>query len=221
MEIFRENDVAIYCSKVSKCEISIDEQLERLKKYCRHFGLNVVKEYIETDNVNKPLFNQMIETIKTKEFNIVLSCSFDTLPKNEDELFKLVNELDKFNYELQLENSYKYELIIKPIVKLPRNDNAKQEKEERKKEKGKAKCYPMLKKTRIKNPKSNKPYNWVELLDEDRYKFEENPIFDNAGNYLGVSKDVYVIFDEITGFCRIKKTKDEKEKIKPVQKKLF
>lgn len=226
MNVLRENDVALYCSKLSKVEISIEEQLERLKKYCKHFGLNIVKEYIDTDNVNKPLFNQMVEDVKSKAFNIVLSYSLDTLSKNDNDIYKLVNELDKYDYELQLESSYKYKAIPKPLFKLPRDDNEKKDKEARKKEKGKAKCYPMSKKIRVKNPKADNPYNWVELLDEDRYSFEENPIFDDEGNYLGISRDVYVIFNEITGFCRTRKSKEEmerieKEKRKLVQRKLF
>lgn len=218
MKIIRENDVAIYCSKLSKCEISIEEQLERLKKYCRHFGLNIVREYIEVDNVNKPLFNQMIEDIKTKEFNIILSYSFDTLSKNDEDLIRLVNELDKFNYELQLENYYKYKMITKPIIKLPREDKIKEEKEPSKKN-TKAKCYPMFRTYELKNPKFEKPVNWVEKMDEDNIRFEENSIFDSDGRYLGINRDVFVISKEITGFARIKskKPKEQKRELKPIK----
>lgn len=221
MNILRENDVALYCSRLSKVEISIEEQLERLKKYCKHFGLNIVKEYIDTDNVNKPLFNQMVEDVKSKAFNIVLSYSLDTLSKNDNDIYKLVNELDKYDYELQLESSYKYKAVSKPLFKLPRDDNEKKEKLERKaeekakkKQNGMIKCYPMLRECEIKNPKSDNPYNWVELLDVGRCRFEEEPLFDNLGNYLGNKRDVFIIFKEITGFYRSKERKEEIEKNK-------
>ena len=38
MNVFRKNDVAIYCSKSEDCLITIEEQQKRLKKYCKHFG---------------------------------------------------------------------------------------------------------------------------------------------------------------------------------------
>ena len=132
MNLLVKNDVAIYCSRPSKVEISLDEQLECLKKYCKHFGLDIVKEYIDTDNVKKPQFNQMLEDIKTKAFNIVLSYSLETLAKNDEDLYKLIGELYKYNYELQLESSYIYAPVIKPLIKRERNDNIKKEKKGKK-----------------------------------------------------------------------------------------
>lgn len=226
MNILRKNDIAIYCSKPSMAEISIEEQLEHLKKYCRHFDLDIVREYIDTDNVNKPMFKKMMEDIKTKEFNIVLSYSFDTLSKNEDDICNLVNELYKYKYELQLESSYKYKSLAKPLFKLDRQDTIDQE-EVPKEKKEKAKCYPIISKYKVKNPKSDEPYNWVELIGEDTSWFEDEPIFDSEGNYLGTNKDVYVIFEEVRGFGRIKlseeekKEKEEIEKNQPKPRKLF
>lgn len=215
MNLLVKNDVAIYCSRPSKVEISLDEQLECLKKYCKHFGLDIVKEYIDTDNVKKPQFNQMIEDIKTKAFNIVLSYSLETLAKNDDDLYELVNELYKYNYELQLESSYIYAPVIKPLIKRERNDNIKNEK------KGKAKCYPKFNIFEVKNPKSTTPYNWVNLLGEDTSRFEENPIFDDNGNCLGTCRNVFVIMKEIVGFGRIKMSEQEKAKIEVKPRKLF
>lgn len=217
MNLLRKNDIAIYCSKSSKVEISIEEQLTHLKKYCKHFDLDIVKEYIDTDNVNKPMFKQMVEDIKTKSFNIVLSYSFDTLSKNEEDIYNLVNELYKYKYELQLESSYKYKAITKPLFKLDRKDTINQE-EPPKEKKEKAKCYPMFDTHKVKNPISDEPYNWVELLDEDTSWFEDDPIFDNEGNYLGTSKNVYVIFKELRGFGRIKLSEEEKKKKEEIEK---
>ncbi len=208
MNLLVKNDVAIYCSRPSNAEIPLEEQLERLKKYCNHFGLNIVKEYIDTDNFNKPLLNQ-VEDIKSKTFNIVLSYSLDTLTKNDDELYKVVNELCKYKYELQLESSYIYDTVMKPLIKRERNDNIQEENKGEKKEK--AKCYPKFKTYKVKNPKSKTPYNWIDLLGEDTSWFEENPIFDNKGNYLGTSRDVFVIMKEIVGFGRIKMSEAEKQ----------
>ena len=215
MNLLVKNDVAIYCSRPSKVEISLDEQLECLKKYCKHFGLEIVKEYIDTDNVKKPQFNQMLEDIKTKAFNIVLSYSLETLAKNDEDLYKLIGELYKYNYELQLESSYIYAPVIKPLIKRERNDNIKKEK------KGKAKCYPKFNIFEVKNPKSTTPYNWVNLLGEDTSRFEENPIFDDNGNCLGTCRNVFVIMKEIVGFGRIKMSEQEKAKIEVKPRKLF
>lgn len=215
MNLLVKNDVAIYCSRPSKVEISLDEQLECLKKYCKHFGLDIVKEYIDTDNVKKPQFNQMLEDIKTKAFNIVLSYSLETLAKNDEDLYKLIGELYKYNYELQLESSYIYAPVIKPLIKRERNDNIKKEK------KGKVKCYPKFNIFEVKNPKSTTPYNWVNLLGEDTSRFEENPIFDDNGNCLGTCRDVFVIMKEIVGFGRIKMSEQEKAKIEVKPRKLF
>lgn len=209
MNLLVKNDVAIYCSRPSKAEIPVEEQIERLKKYCNHFGLNIIKEYIDTDNVNKLEFKKMMEDIKSKSFNIVLSYSLDTLTKNDNELYELVNELFKYKYELQLENSYIYDAVAKPLFKRERIDNIKEENKEEKKKK--AKCYPKFKVFKVKNPKSKTPYNWVDLLGEDTSWFEENPIFDNEGNYLGTGRDVFVVMKEIVGFGRIKTSEEEKK----------
>lgn len=212
MNVFRKNDVAIYCSKSEDCLITIEEQQKRLKKYCKHLGIDIVKEYIEVDNVNKPMFYQMIKDIDTKEFNIVLSYSFDTLPKN-DELYKLVYKLNEYYYELQLEFSYIYKPLDKRLFLLPRDDEAETKKHnEPKSQKRKATCYPLFNNVEVKNPKSDKPYNWVELLEDERTRFDLQPTFDTNGNYLGTNTDVYVFFKEIIGFGKIKSSKEEQEK---------
>lgn len=221
MNLLRKNDIAIYCSKSSNAEISIEEQIKHLKKYCKHFDLDIVKEYIDIDNVNKPLFNQMIKDIEEKTFNIILSYSLDTLSKKDEDIFNLVNHLDKYDFELQLESSYEYKIISKPLFKLPRNDNEKREQREKKekekalkKELGLIKSYPMFNDFEIKNPKSEKPYNWVELLEEGRFRFEEEQIFDNYGNYLGNKRNIFIISKQITGYCKSKLRKEEIEKNK-------
>lgn len=213
MNVFRKNDVAIYCSKSDDCLITIEEQQKRLKKYCKHLGIDIVKEYIEVDNINKPMFYQMIKDIDSKEFNIVLSYNFDTLTTNKDELFNLVNKLNEYYYELQLECSYIYKPIDKRLFLLPRDDEAEIKKHnEPKSKKRKATCYPLFDYVEIKNPKSDKPYNWVELLQDERTKFDLQPIFDTNGNYLGTTTEAYVFFKEIIGFGKIKSSKEEQAK---------
>lgn len=224
MNLYRQNDVAIYCSKLSKCEISLEEQIRRLKRYCKHFDLNIVKEYIETDNVNKPVFNQMVKDIDTREFNIVLSHSFDTLAKNDSDLYNLVYKLNDYCYELQLENSYIYKPVDRHLFKMPRDDEAEMERYNAPKFKKKATCYPIFDIKTVKNPMSDKPYNWLDLLSDERTTFEEEPIFDENGNYLGIHRDAYVVFKEIKGYGRIKSKKintEEKEHRKLKPRKLF
>ena len=202
MNVCRNNDVALHCSNHCKFEISIEEQLERLKKYCKHFGFNIVKEYIDDNVSNNESFNQMIEDVKLKKFNIVVSYSFDTLPHDEDTLYNLVGELFKYKYELHLESSFIYSPGLNPLFKLQRNDEIL-EKDVSKKSKKKSNVCPAFKFEEVQNPKSTEVYNWVDLIDEDNFRYDDFPMFDQYGNYLGMHRDVYVIFKKLIGFHRI------------------
>lgn len=208
MKITEINHVALYCCKLSKCEITVEEQKEKLKKYCKHFGLEIAKEYVDLES-NKNSFNQMIEDIKSKSFNIVLSYSFDTLSKDDDELKRLVNELDKYKCELHIESSYIYGPVPKPLFRVPRREN--EEVIEVRTPKKKTGCYPMFKEYEKKNPKMKEPFDWVKKYGEDTIRFEEDELFDENGEYLGVRRDVFVMYKEITGFCKPKKKQKKEE----------
>ena len=107
---------------------------------------------------------------------------------------------------------------------MPRDDEAEKERYNTPKFKKKATCYPLFDIKTVKNPMSDKPYNWLDLLSDERTTFEEEPIFDENGNYLGIHRDAYVIFKEIKGYGRIKSKKintEEKEHRKLKPRKLF
>ena len=72
MELMYKNKVAIYCSQFSKYGLSIEEQKEKLKKYCKHFDIEIVKEYIDYDINNKVEYQKMFNEIKNRKFNIIL-----------------------------------------------------------------------------------------------------------------------------------------------------
>lgn len=40
-------------------------------------------------------------------------------------------------------------------------------------------------------------------MDEDNFRYDDFPMFDQYGNYLGMHRDVYVIFKKLIGFHRI------------------
>ena len=210
MRLSKINRVALYCSELNFCEISIEEQMEKLKKYCKHFDLEIVGEYIDIKD-DKCNFNQMIEDIKNKEFNIIVSYSFDTLSKKDDDLHKLINELDKYNYELHLENTYEYVPILKPLFKSQIYDDAYNTPSQIPIKKKKSGLMPMFITYELKNPKTKEPIDWVKKFDEDNVRFENNELFNDDGEYLGFARDVYVKFKEFKG-CYKPKKKDEKNK---------
>lgn len=212
MDIGRENRVALYCSRERQCILPIEEQKEKLKRYCRHFSLDIAEEYVDLGN-SKVNFNKMIDDIKTRDFNIVLSYSFDTLTFDEKDLYRLVDELGQYkNNELHLESTYEYVPVPRPLFKLPLRDDLEELVPRIPKKKTGA--YPIFKTTELENPKVPKPINWVEKVDPDIIRFEEEEIFDNNGEYLGNKRNVYVIFKEITRFCRPKKKKPQ-QSMKP------
>ena len=61
------------------------------------------------------------------------------------------------------------------------------------------------------------------MLEDERTRFDSEPVFDKSGNYLGTKTDAYVFFKKIRGFGKIKSSKEEqakKEKTTLKQRKL-
>ena len=214
MRISKINRVVLYCSELSTCEISIEEQMKKLKKYCKHFDLEIIGEYIDVKD-EKYKFNQMIDDIKEKQFNIIVSYSFDTLSKKDEDLYRLINELDKYNYELHLENTYEYVPILRPIFKSQIYDNEYNAPSTTINKK-KSVLFPIFITYELKNPKIKEPIDWVKKFDEDNIRFENNELFNDDGEYLGFARDVYVKFKEFKG-CYKPKKKVEKNKKKKEQ----
>ncbi len=70
-----------------------------------------------------------------------------------------------------------------------------------------AKSIPIYKEYIVKNPNTLFPVDWVAMYGEDRVSFEDEPIFDNQGNYIETRRNVYVAMRKLTGFYRVKDRK--------------
>lgn len=210
MKITEENCVALYCSRLNDCELLIDEQMSRLKRYCRHFDLEIVEEYIETSD-NRCIFNKLLKDIESKRFNIVLSYSFDTISQNDEELETLIKKLQTYRCELNLESTYEYIPECKPLFKVPLR-NHEEEQRNYQIPKKKRSVVPIFKTYEVKNLKLKEPIDWVKMFDEDTIRFEINELFDDEGNYLGFKRDVYVVRRECVGFCNPRKNQKSNKK---------
>ena len=145
MELMYKNKVAIYCSQFSKYGLSIEEQKEKLKKYCKHFDIEIVKEYIDYDINNKVEYQKMFNEIKNRKFNIILTYDINTLLMNNnglnefelmEDFFALTEEMNNYKCELHFESSYIYTPIIKPLFRIDiSNDNSNIEEPPKKKSK--------------------------------------------------------------------------------------
>jgi len=83
---------------------------------------------------------------------------------------------------------------------------------------------PNIKYYEVKNPKTLFPVNFEELYDEDKVRYEYEPIYDEVGNYLGTKKNVYVIESKVMGFkifkkINVKDKEEEQEKFKKLKPK--
>lgn len=67
----------------------------------------------------------------------------------------------------------------------------------------KSKAIPIFKEIIIKNPRTLIPINWEERLDEDRYWYEYDPVFDEFGNCT-MKRNLYIVQKELVGFYRVK-----------------
>lgn len=204
MVLYHINKVALYCSDIGPLEISIEEQKKRLEKYCRHFDLEIVKEYIDYDKGSEKYFNQMIDDIKNKEFNIVLSYSFLNFNENVYNVLDLIRELKNYDYELHIENTYKYSPIAKPLFKMPRSESKKEEiKNKRNTDK-----IPVIIRIQERNPVMDEPINWVKKLNDKNIYFEDRELFDTeTGEFLGYKTDVYITLGRFAGYYNPKKRK--------------
>ena len=82
---------------------------------------------------------------------------------------------------------------------------------------------PQIYEIEEKMPKPLVPINWEERYGKDNVRYEEEPIYDENGNYVKTITNVYVTMEKVMGFHMFKrkeKLKDENYKI-PKLKKLF
>lgn len=56
---------------------------------------------------------------------------------------------------------------------------------------------PIIHSYEVKNPIALVPINWEERYGEDRVRYEEEPIFDEYGNYIETRTNVYVRHEKV------------------------
>lgn len=80
-------------------------------------------------------------------------------------------------------------------------------------------CIPNFHYYEVKNPNRlfSTGRSWEEIYGEENVRYEDNPIFDENGNYLETKRDVFVTMKRVTGYTIVRKNKPAK----PKAKKLF
>lgn len=82
---------------------------------------------------------------------------------------------------------------------------------------------PQIYEIEEKMPKPLIPINWEERYGKDNVRYEEEPIYDENGNYVKTITNVYITMEKVMGFRIFKrhtKAKDTNVKI-PKKVKLF
>ena len=75
---------------------SIDEQLERLRKFCEAHGWKIYKEYVDPgfsgSNIDRPAMVKMLKDVREKKFNAVLVYKLDRLSRSQKDTLYLIEE---------------------------------------------------------------------------------------------------------------------------------
>lgn len=71
----------------------------------------------------------------------------------------------------------------------------------------------------VKNPNRLFPpsRSWEEIYGEENVRYEDNPVYDENGNYLGTNRDVFITMKKVIGYTIMRRNKPAK----PKAKKLF
>lgn len=95
--IFRK--VAIYVRVSTDIQVdgySIDEQLERLRKYCEAHGWIIYKEYIDPGysgaSIDRPAMLRMLKDIREGKIDVVLVYKLDRLSRSQKDTLYLIEE---------------------------------------------------------------------------------------------------------------------------------
>jgi len=84
---------------------SLPEQLEKLQELCKYRDYNIFKVYedagISAKNTNRPEFQKMIEDVKNKNINVVVSYKLDRLTRSVKDLENLIVLLEKHGCGLE------------------------------------------------------------------------------------------------------------------------
>lgn len=91
--------VAIYVRVSTDIQVdgySIDEQLERLRKYCDAHGWVIYKEYIDPgfsgSNIDRPAMIKLLKDVREKKFDTVLVYKLDRLSRSQKDTLYLIEE---------------------------------------------------------------------------------------------------------------------------------
>jgi site-specific DNA recombinase len=99
MEYNKLMKVALYVRVSTDIQVdgySIDEQLERLRKFCEAHGWTIYKEYVDPgftgSNIDRPAMLKMLKDIREKKFDTVLVYKLDRLSRSQKDTLYLIEE---------------------------------------------------------------------------------------------------------------------------------
>lgn len=99
MEYNKLFKVAIYVRVSTDIQVdgySIDEQLERLRKFCEAHGWIIYKEYVDPgfsgSNIDRPAMLKMLKDVREKKFDAVLVYKLDRLSRSQKDTLYLIEE---------------------------------------------------------------------------------------------------------------------------------
>ncbi|EPR30124.1 Site-specific recombinase [Geobacillus sp. WSUCF1] len=105
-DTFQERSIALYC-RVSTDEqaregVSLDEQQERLKAYCRAMGWNeepllFIDDGYSAKNLDRPELNRLLQEVKKGTISKILVTKLDRLSRRLLDLLKLIDTFQEYN----------------------------------------------------------------------------------------------------------------------------
>ena len=103
-------NAAIYCRVSTEDQAregySLGEQLEKLKDLCKFRNYNIYRVYEDAgisakDMDHRPEFKKMLEDVKNKKVNVIVSYKLDRLTRSVRDLETLISELEKYDCSLE------------------------------------------------------------------------------------------------------------------------
>ena len=103
-------NAAIYCRVSTEDQAregySLGEQLEKLKDLCKFRDYNVYNVYEDAgisakDMTHRPAFQRMLEDVKNKKVDVIVSYKLDRLTRSVRDLEVLITELEKYGCSLE------------------------------------------------------------------------------------------------------------------------
>ncbi len=84
---------------------SLGEQKEKLENLCKYRNYKIYKIYedagISAKDTNRPAFKEMIEDMKSKKINVIVSYKLDRLTRSVADLEKFINQIEKHECTLE------------------------------------------------------------------------------------------------------------------------